>query len=330
LITASLRKAAIFPAQLILTLTLLILPAAVRFGTGRWRVPIRFYAISSLCVLGGYTLSQRIAHGLIFPWPGNLMTQFGVLAEQQMRGRRPAVLNHEVRVAITLVVLAVLVPIVALLLHNLWLYRSASRKWEVFSESSAVLQLSAVFAALYAGALQYRQSPVITFDRYFLPLFPLALIAALLMIQRLPGTSLTLANWSLLAIFAVYGVATTHDYFASLGARVAAFQKVQALGVLPRQISGGFELDGWTEADAAGRVTYTSISTDLTTSSSKLDPIRSGYWFLSYTPDINPLYYLSWSEEPGLRSASLSAVRFETWLPPFGRDVKILIPETKQ
>jgi hypothetical protein len=189
-------------------------------------------------------------------------------------------------------------------------------------ELPEVLQIFSLFGAIYSATLLF-QSRQLTFDRYLLPLIPLALIAVLLWIQTPARDSLSVANWSLLGIFAVYGVATSHDYYAALQARLTAFQRVKALGVASKNISGGLELDGWTQAEIAGRLYFP----DPGSAASKREWPASGYWLLAYTPDIDPRYFLSWSEEPGLESASIPAVSFWAWLPPFRREVKILVPK---
>jgi hypothetical protein len=325
------KSSAFYPVSMILTLTLLLLPAVVRFGNGRWRIPIRFYAISLLFVLGAFTFFWRAAHRLLFPWQVNFLTQFGFFQDNEvMSGHNTAVLNHNMRIAVTVVVLAVLIRVIAVLLDGQalgdWdLFRKARRLWRLFWECPAILQMSGIFAAVYTGLLIF-QARLVVFDRYLIPLMPLALIAALLFCQKMPGKPLTVLNWSFLTLFALYGVAIAHDYFAALQARVSAFERVEAQGIPRTQISGGFELDGWTQVEAARHVGYPSPEIDLWNQ----DPTRAGYWFLHFTPNIDPLYYLAWSEATRGRSHSLPAVPFGTWLPPFRREIKILKPSINE
>lgn len=311
------RLVATYPARLILTLTLLILPAVVRFGKGGFRIQARIYALSAFCVLGGFTLYWRVSHHLLFPWEANMLTPFGILSSgEEMRGQRPMVMSHWVRETITLAVLFVLIRVGAVLLGR----PRESRLWKVLSESPAMTQMLAIFGVFQAAFLWVR-SGSFTFDRYLLPLVPVAMIMALLSIQRRAGSSLTVANWSLLGIFALYGIGITHDYFAALQARVAAQQKVEASGVPPRNITGGLELDGWTQSEITSHVQSAPARR------AKLDPIYTRYWSAVFMPDIDPHYYLSWSDEPGLRRAATAGVVFRAWLPPFRREIKILVPE---
>lgn len=327
--TANWKNSAIYPVSMILTLTLLLLPAVVRLANGRWRVPIPYYAISSLCVAGGFALFWRASHRLLFPWQVNFLTQFGFFQDNEvMSGHNTAVLNHNIRVVVTIVVLAMLVRIIGVLLANQALGNlggTLRRAWQLFCESPAILQMSGFFAVAYIGLLIF-QARLVVFDRYLIPLIPIGLIGALLFCQKLPGKPLTVLNWSMLTLFALYGVAVTHDYFASLRARVIAFERLEARGIPRTQISGGYELDGWTQVEAEKRVGYPSAADDLWNQ----DPTKAGYWFLHFTPDIDPVYYLAWSEETSRRSLFLPAVSFGTWLPPFRREIKILKPSVNR
>jgi hypothetical protein len=315
----SLTNLAIFPAQFVLTLTVLILPAVIRFSKGGLMVPVRLYAISSLAVLGGFTVYWRLSHHLLFPWMVDMISPVGILLDGlEMRGSRPIVLSRGVRIALTLAVLIVLARIGAVALGA---YRPRDLR-RAMRELPVVLQIFSIFGVVYAGTL-FVQSRVITFDRYLLPLIPLALIAVLLWSQMLSGASPKAANWSLLTIFALFGIAISHDYFASLRGRLTAFQRIEASGVPPSHIDGGLELDGWTQVETTGRL----YLPDVGSAASKREWPASGYSFLSVTPDIHPRYFLSWSEEPGMKNAPIPAVSFGTWLPPFHREVKILVPE---
>jgi hypothetical protein len=309
------RRFAAFPAESILTITLLIFPAAISLRKRGLPAHWRAYALSSLVVVGGLFYYWRVSHQALFPWMPNILTSAGILhSGEEMRGARPLIFGHTVQFAVTLAVLIVLIRVGALLL--------VSPLRGTFRRPLPTLQLILIFGVIYAACLLV-QARVVTFDRYLLPVLPIALIAALLVAQRSGIASPSAPNWFLLAIFAFYGIATSHDYFAALQARVTAFQALQARGIASRNISGGLELDGWTQAQIASRIYYPDPK--LTTNPGG----GAGFWFLSYTPDVRPLYSLSWSDEPGMIRAPIPAVSFDAWLPPFRREVRILVPATK-
>jgi hypothetical protein len=313
------KNAVVYPSQLLLTLTLLLLPVLARLATGGPPVERRWYAISSIVVLCGFALTWGVVHHLLFPWQPNLVTQFGILrTTEEMRGQRPAALNYGVRAAINVAVFAALVRAVAQLLQY---YAVQRREGTRRPQVPAVLQISGILGAVYLVLLTY-QARLVVFDRYLLPLLPLASIAVLYALQKIYAAPLRAWNWVVLAVFALYGVAATQDYFAALRARLATFEKLEAAGIPARQIDGGFELDGWTQMESSSHVGYPKTGT-----ASSNDPRRPTYWFLDFTPQIAPRYFLGWSADPGLRYAALPGVAFRTWLPPFRREVRILVPD---
>jgi hypothetical protein len=314
--TPSWRKAAIFPAQAILTLTLFILPAIVRFGKGRVR-PLH-YAISSAAVLAGFVIYWQVSHHLLFPWMVNLVSSIGILIQgNEMKGVHPEVLGHGVRIVITLAVLASLVRVGAVLLDS-----SRVREAVANFQRTPVLQILAILAIAYMGFL-LMQSRIMVFDRYLMPMIPVALILALAVSKSAGKNSPGPENWAVLVVFALYGIAITHDYFASVKARVAAYGALQSQGIPAREICGGLELDGWTQAELAGRLYLPDPKIAAT-------PANQEYWLLGFAPNITPRYYLSWTEEPGMKDAPIPPVSFRAWLPPFRREVRILVPVTQE
>jgi 4-amino-4-deoxy-L-arabinose transferase-like glycosyltransferase len=310
------RRALIFPANMILTLALLTAPAAVRLRRFDGPISLRLYAVSCFVVLTGFVLYWRISEQLLFPWESNIITTTGILGPEDIGGQKPAVFNHDARIAITLLALACLVQITAVLLK---IGRSANRL-SPFTELPAVLQIAAMFTVIYTGTLTY-QARRFTTDRYLLPLIPFVLIALLFLSRRVQTKApAEIASWCLLTMFAFYGIASTHDYFASLRARVTAVRQLERGGAKRLQIAGGFELDAWTELEIAGHLTHPYPPMPL-----KWEEIRSGTWFRSYTPHIDAHYQLSWSDQPGFRNATPPLVSFGAWLPPFRREVKLLM-----
>jgi hypothetical protein len=143
---------AIFPAQFVLTLALLSLPAVVSFGKSGLMVSARHYALSSLGVLGGYAVYWRISHRVLFPWMVNIISPVGILLSGlEMRGVRPIVLNRSVRAVVTLTVVTVLVRIGAVLLSA---YESNREK--IPYELPVVLQIFSVFGVIYSATLFFR------------------------------------------------------------------------------------------------------------------------------------------------------------------------------
>jgi len=115
------------------------------------------------------------------------------------------------------------------------------------------------------------------------------LLVLLWLPARLPLT-LT-AGWVSAALFALYGVATTHDYFACSRARLRAAEMLETAHI-PRQcISAGLEYDGWTEIALRGHVNVPEIVVPPNSYESQVGrtyPLADHYWFWDQTPTVQP------------------------------------------
>ncbi len=77
-------------------------------------------------------------------------------------------------------------------------------------------------------------------DRHLLPFMAFAPLIITSAIERLGKIS-----WVLLGVVALFSVAATHDYLAWNRARWQAIRQLEAQGVKPAQMDGGFEYNGW-------------------------------------------------------------------------------------
>jgi hypothetical protein len=306
---SSWHKAVNFPVQLILTLTLLTIPAAIPLCLDPGMQRVRRCGLYCLIVLATFALYATFSGPRIFPWMFNLIGKHGILGAEDIGGEKPVVFSQSARIALTAVVLAVLLLIVA---------RVAGAGLRLFRAWPATLQIFAIFAVLYSGLLTY-QARAYSYDRYALPLIPLALIALLLAGREKRNGVAAGLGWATLVIFAIYGVASTHDYYASLRSRMAAVELLQRSGIPRLQINGGLELDCWLEDEVSGHVTHPVPAVEPTS-----DSVLDGTWLLSYTPRIDGRYRVSWSDLPGYRRSPLGPVPMLAWLPPFRRQILIL------
>ncbi len=120
----------------------------------------------------------------------------------------------------------------------------------------AIVGLLCVFSAAYVPLLLLKglvPDSLGVYDRYLLPVFPLATIGFLLAFRQWTGRDrFPLASWFALALFAFYGVAQSHDYFAQLRARVSLTGYLEERAIPRTRIMAGFEYDGWTQLEVAG------------------------------------------------------------------------------
>lgn len=133
------------------------------------------------------------------------------------------------------------------------------------------------------------------FDRYSLPL--MVGVALLVLPTRWKGRlPFTFAGVLLLAVFACFSVAATHDYLSWNRARHAAYHRLRERGIPPGRIDGGFEINAWLRAGPFNPV----------------DKRGKSWW-----PVNRDDYALAFGPIEGFTPEG--GVAFPTWLPP-GRD----------
>lgn len=182
---------------------------------------------------------------------------------------------------------------------------------------NAVLVLGA-FTLSYIALLLPGALLEFFFDRYMLPLVPVAFWAVLIAGSR-RRTNATPLAWTALFLFAGYGVATTHDYNAALRARTSAARLLEQSGVHRARISASMEYDGWGQLERTEHVTGTLYSDHLTDDSSK------GFWFEAWDhfADLKPDFVLLNRIDPKPPQVGESAVEFTAWFPPFRRYIVV-------
>jgi hypothetical protein len=180
---------------------------------------------------------------------------------------------------------------------------------------SAVFTLFGLFSIVYVLLLLLKwlvpdSSGV--FERYLLPLLPVATLGLLTVFHQWTGRDWPpLPAWLVLALFALFGVAQAHDYFAQLRARGAMTSCLEQRGIPRTRILAGFEYDGWTQITAAGY------------NKSFVQPPKSpGFetWYRPWTcPLVHPDYVVAAAPHPDLLDTDVLPVGYSCWLPPFHR-----------
>jgi hypothetical protein len=271
-----------------------------------------------------------------FPWMGNT---FG--AEPYLRGggsRPPGDLPLVLPLPVfKLLSVAVLGLAGGTIVHGLmfppmrWLRRG--REWIRLQPAMVILLIA--FAAFYLPLMLFKvfvpHSHGI-WDRYLLPLLPLATVVTLGACQRRGRRQMPVGAWAVLIVFAAYGVAQIHDYFAVLRARTAITRDLENLGIERVRILGGFEYDGWTQISVAGyyndpRIVHPAGSYQ------PLAPepgFRTSYhWWRRHTPVITPDYVIAVSRHPDLHDTEIAPRDYQCWLPPFRGRIMVQVRDPK-
>jgi hypothetical protein len=265
-------------------------------------------------------LATSMQHNHAFPGMGNILTEYGILPPGIAEiGARPVILGPAIRDALTLAVLLCWSGCGL----ALWKRRAAagSRLWQ--DPVTPLLVLGLVFTVGWLPPLLYRSVAADTFDRYLIPFLPLIAIPLLRYYQVHIGSRVSRLSWAMLAVFALYGVATTHDAYAAGRARLTAAQTLRQAGIPRTAIMAGYEYDGWTELETTGHLNNRFIENPAgayrPVKCTGPDTVR--VWYLDLTPSIQARYFVVLSRSPELEDGPGAPVSYTAWLPPARRQV---------
>jgi hypothetical protein len=181
------------------------------------------------------------------------------------------------------------------------------------------------FTLCYLVLLLPRATSWNLYDRYLLPLCASVVIVGLRLYQEKVHERVPAVSVATLAVFALWGIAATHDYFSAERAHLAVAQMLERDGIPRTSIQGGFEYDFWTQLAAANHLNNKRVLVPRdayqapSTLSARLSPDLS--WYTDCVPAIHAKYVIATTPRPNLTPTEFSRVTYRTWLPPFGGTV---------
>lgn len=267
-----------------------------------------------------------------FQLDGNFVSPGGLVDVPEI-GTRPVVLQPWVQAIVTIVTLAATISFLSFAADR---FRSTNRNSIPEARSTGlriptwteIFVLFGPFTLAYIALLLHRGAFNDLYDRYLLPILPIALILLVRFYQQTIGGRLPAISVLALLIFTVFGIAGSHDVFAVRRARVVAADKLIAAGIPRTSFYGGFEYDGWTQIEAMGFVNSgTMLMPD---GYHDLKPIRRDMTvkpcdnrFAQNDPAIQPRYAISFDQVACDGASQFAPVPYRAWLPPFHRDLYI-------
>jgi hypothetical protein len=275
--------------------------------------------LATLLLLFGF----RYALG-VGPLMGNIVTQTGILdSGTDALGVKPQTLPRLLRGGAQVLVCLSFACLILRVRPGLSHIRDTfvRGRWREYPAVMILLPYSVVYVAV----LVFLADGII--DRYVLPLTAVFAIGILQCGPVRVSTQTLVAAYAVLAVFAGYGIATTHDYLAAGRARVRAAVSVQAAGVPRTNISAGLEYDGWTQLEQTGHLEKKQNR------GYRLPVMDTGrkpenYWFWDATPDVRPRYFVAYSPQVGLSMPPFARVPYAAWLPPFHREILVQTQST--
>ena len=268
---------------------------------------------------------------LFVPWLGNLVTPSGVMGGGDGLGQKPTVLTPAIRTIMTIVFVVVAFAAIEFFRVHGRSVAALTNKLSDFEISwRQLLLLFGSFTGAYLILLLPRAATGTVFDRYVLPLLPIVLICLLRFYHDHAGTEIPALSFAFLALFAMYGIATTHDFFSAHRAQLSAASLIMSAGTPRTSIEGGFEFDGWTQLEAANYINDSRIRKPKDAYKKEETGDNQApectFFFSPKTPAIKPAYYVVFKPLPCLSPDIWAEVAYRTWLPPFGAKVYVQKP----
>jgi hypothetical protein len=303
-----------------LTTGLILLPLLVGYVAVGFKAASPKLLVVALAVVmaGEYVFAVRLSHRM--PSLGNILTEYGILPPETVAiGARPVILGAAGRDLLTMAVLLCCAGCAL----ALWKGRrtGGSRLWQ--DPVAPTFVLGALFAAGWLPPMLYRSQIQVFYDRHLIAFMPLVAIPLLRYYQEHLGPRVNRWSWAVLALFALYGVATTHDLFAADRARLEAAGNLEQAGIPRNEITAGFEYDGETQVDAMGYVYNKWIDNPAGAYRPLkcIGPDSIRLWSLGMMPAIRARYFVVLSRSPELEDGPAAPVGYITWLPTGRRQV---------
>lgn len=276
-------------------------------------------AVLSLVLSGSHSFINRLA-----PYPGNYVSEHGLIDGTVLQGVRPTVLGANLRIACTLIIFLSFCCFLIFLYSS----RSLAAKQQTSRSISekTLLVLLVPFALAYILLLLPLGLMGSFFDRYVLPLFFLGLIFLLRVFQSRVQPGLPAVSYLVTAVFAFFAVAGTHDAFSLYRAQAAAFAELRSAGVPATSADGGFEQNGMTQIETSGTLNDPRIDVPSTFHVKQPLPVSAAchpqmYWL---TPAVVPRYALSYDPSACNGQSAFAPVPYHNWLAPHSGAIYIV------
>jgi hypothetical protein len=295
------------------------------FARQRWSV-----AFATVCVLmaGLATwLEIQFDPEWCFPWLPNTFTVTPYLSGTTPAPPFSAAINFSWGFWKAFSIVAIVLAFTAGMAAVLKLVWPPWIKWHVLDSIRGVSSPLGIFISFAAGYLPLLLLKSVVpggaglFDRYLLPIIPIATIIGLRIYSSAVGkTRPPHLGWVALGLAAYYGVAQTHDYFSLLRARLKLTNALEAHGIPRHKIMGGFEYDGWTQITEVGYYNDARIE-DASFHYVAPKPLtfQTDYFLWQLAPVVQADYVVCLAEHPELTTTNLHPITYRAWLPPYSR-----------
>jgi hypothetical protein len=247
------------------------------------------------------------------PWQGNTITNYGIIMSGTVSlGEKPVILSKGLMVLLSSIGLTAAIYALVGFVSRLRGLRSDSglRRFAL---------LTLPFLLIYTLVLLGRSPGFGLYDRYLVPhLFIVSILA--LGLYATQTRKISGVSWTVGGVFALYAIATTHDYFAEARAKLRATQEVLSAGYKRTAVISGFEFDSWTQTLQSGHVNNSLIKMPPNAYAQVDDcngPDEVQAWWRSLDPSLEARYVVTLSPIAGMQPSDFPNIEYRRWL-PFG------------
>lgn len=314
-----------------LTLAVFSLPLLISFVHRIWEdKQCRRAAVTMmLCIAAGLILpiTSPVMRWMLGTWLPDIVGKYGMHSYPELSPRQ-ITLTEPVQIILTFCTLLAAGSLCMVVLYQRrHIARQSDSTDGDTSNLRAAWALSAPFALSYGATLMLRAMHHGLFDRYIIPILPIAIILSTLCYQGRSGYRFPRLSSATLIVFGVYGVAATHDYFSAERARLSAAQQMERAGIPRHLIHGSAEYDAWTQLEASGHMNHQGIKTPADAYQAPeyvpRAPKECRSPLAAFIPAVHPEYFVVFQSSPCFDSTSFSPTPYRAWLPPFSRSVYI-------
>jgi hypothetical protein len=303
-----------------LDLTFLILPITVLFlAVLRKNSPraLAFIAFASL-IYAFMVIRSHHQHPnlLLEPTMGDWVSIYGIFEAPWLKGEPPLFLHRSTQAILTTLSIGGLLCILSTLTRPRQpstLTPQAAPTWNhlaiLLGPFTLAYTLLLVPRAANLGAIV---------DRYALALLLFLLLCLLRCYQERLQPQIPLAAVPLIALFALYAMASTHNQFAFYRARIALAAELRAANIPDTAVDAGWESNASVELKYAGHINDSRIQIPAHAFIPHPKPPTDtcGMWLYDNFPHIQPLYAISFAPNACAGPTTIPPITFSRWPSP--------------
>jgi hypothetical protein len=303
-----------------LDLPFLILPIIVLFFAVIRKSSVRSLALIILALLIYAFMVIRSHHQhpnlLLEPTMGEWVTIYGIFPPQ-LKGEAPLFLHRSTQAVLTILSIGGLFCFLATLTRPPQAPSIADPPNTPTWKHLAILL--GPFTLAYTLLLVPRAAALgAVVDRYALALLLVLLLCLLRCYQERIRPQIPLAALLLIAAFAVYAMASTHNQFAFYRARIALAAELRAANIPDTSVDAGWEANSSVELKYAGHINDSRILNPAHAYIPYPKPANDtcGMWLYDNFPHIQPLYAVSFDPNACAGPTTLPPITYSRWPSP--------------